>query len=80
MLGHTSNLIPSNPSIVKKVGQINQIRTIANKRQTEFSSTADAEGDGLLDGGPALDALLHDDGAALASHHVQARLEQHRRG
>ena len=45
---------------------------------TYFPAAADVEGDRLLDGRPAFDALLHDGGAALAGDHVQARLEQHR--
>lgn len=51
---------------------------LSGQELTIFSSTADAEWDGLLDGRPALDALLHDDGTAVASHHVKARLEQDR--
>ena len=43
---------------------------------TNFSTTANVERHGLFDGGAALDTLLHDDGASLARHHVQARLEE----
>ena len=39
-------------------------------------TTADIEGDLLLDHGPALHTLLHDGGAVLAGHHVQTRLEE----
>jgi len=34
------------------------------------------EGNGLFDGRAALHAFLHDNGARLARHHVQARLEE----
>ena len=45
-----------------------------------FPAAANIEGNLVLDDGATLDTLLHDGGAVVAGHHVQARLEQHRGG
>ena len=45
-----------------------------------LATTADIEGDLLLDQRPTLHALLHDRGAVLAGHHMETRLEENSGG